>query len=80
MKTELQIDLSFEKILSIVKRLPRRQKLLLSKELEKELIDSKLTQLLKSFKTDYLDLDALNHEIESVRQEIYEERKDQSNF
>ncbi|PZX53255.1 type II toxin-antitoxin system VapB15 family antitoxin [Algoriphagus chordae] len=80
MKTELQVDLSFKKILSIVKQLPREQKLLLSKELEKEVIDSKLTQLLKSFKSDELDNEVLDGEIENVRQAIYERQKDQSHI
>jgi hypothetical protein len=52
----------------------------LYKELEKEAIDSKLTQLLKSFNTEELDLEALNQEIESVRKEIYEGQKDQSHI
>ncbi|SFU04138.1 hypothetical protein SAMN04489724_3550 [Algoriphagus locisalis] len=80
MKTELQVDLSFEKILSIVKQLPRRQKVLLSRELEKELIDSKLTKLLKSFKANDLDDELLCKEIENVRQELYEGQGDQSHF
>jgi len=80
MKTELQVDLPFEKILFIVKQLPKKQKLLLSKELEKELIDIKLTQLLKSFKTDDLDLETITREVEGVRQKLYEEKQDQDNF
>jgi hypothetical protein len=39
----LQIDLTFEQILSMVKQLPRQQKIKLTKELEKEAIDSKLS-------------------------------------
>lgn len=76
MKTALQIDLTFEQILSIVRQLPKKQKLLLTKELEKEIIDSKLTRLLKSFKTDKLDLDLITSEVESVRQEIYDGQED----
>ena len=35
MKTALQVDITFEQILSMVKQLPRQQKLKLTKELEK---------------------------------------------
>ncbi len=46
MKTALQIDITFEQILSLVRQLPRQQKVKLTKELEKEAIDSKLSRLL----------------------------------
>ncbi len=42
MKTALQIDITFEQILSMVRQLPKQQKILLTKELEREVIDSKL--------------------------------------
>jgi hypothetical protein len=54
----LQIDLSFDQILSIVRQLPHQQKLKLSKELEREVIDSKLSRLLKTLKTNKLDYSA----------------------
>ncbi|MEO6681798.1 MAG: hypothetical protein ABIN48_03145 [Ginsengibacter sp.] len=75
MKAALQIDLTFEQILSLVKQLPRQQKIKLSKELEKEGIETKLTSLLKTFRTDELSLDTLTEEVESVRQEIYAQQK-----
>jgi len=75
MKTALQIDVTFDQILSMVKQLSRQQKIKLSKELEKEVIDSKLTRLLKTFKTKELDLETINAEVESVRQEIYDKQK-----
>lgn len=75
MKTVLQIDLTFEQILSMVKQLPRQQKIKLTKELEKEAIDSKLSRLLKTFRTKDLDLDTIAEEVESVRQEIYDKQK-----
>ena len=75
MKTALQIDVTFEQILSVVKQLPRQQKIMLIKELEKEAIDTKLSRLLKTFKTKDLDLKTINEEVESVRQEIYEKQK-----
>ncbi len=80
MKTAVQIDVTFEQILSMVRQLPRQQKIKLTKELEKEAIDSKLSELLKTFKTKDLDLETINEEVESVRQEIYEKQKDESNL
>jgi hypothetical protein len=74
MKTALQIDITFEQILSMVKQLPRQQKIQLTKELEKEAIDTKLSRLLKTFKAKDLDLNTINEEVESVRQEIYEKQ------
>ncbi len=75
MKTALQIDITFEQILSMVKQLPRQQKIQLTNELEKEAIDTKLTRLLKTFEAKDLDLKTITEEVESVRQEIYEKQK-----
>ncbi|MBW6481055.1 MAG: hypothetical protein K0B37_16620 [Bacteroidales bacterium] len=75
MKTQLQIDLTFQQILSLVKQLPRQQKIKLTRELEKEAIDTKLSRLLKTFRTNEPDLDTITEEAESVRQEIYDKQK-----
>ena len=48
MKTALQIDLTFDQIVALVKQLPNQQKIKLTKVLEKEGIDSKLSKLLKN--------------------------------
>lgn len=74
MKTSLQIDITFEQLLSMVRQLPRQQKIKLTKELEKEAIDTKLSRLLKTFKAKDLDLKTITEEVESVRQEIYEKQ------
>ncbi|MCG7281913.1 hypothetical protein MHJ94_11490 [Chryseobacterium taklimakanense] len=74
MKTALQIDITFEQILSLIRQLPARQKIKLTEELEKEVIGSKLSQLLKTFKTEELDLKTINEEVEIVRQELYEKQ------
>ena len=66
-----QISLNFEQILELVQQLPLADKLRLSKELEKETRDRKLTELLETFQTDELDLDTINKEVETVRAEIY---------
>lgn len=75
MKTALQIDLTFDQIVALVKQLPNQQKIKLTKVLEKEAIDSKLSKLLKTFKSKELSLKTINEEAESVRQEIYEKEK-----
>jgi len=69
--TQYQLSLNFEQVLTLVKQLPEPEKLQLSQELAKELLDSKLTALLESFKTDELSLDTITQEVESVRSEIY---------
>lgn len=75
MKTAMQIDITFEQILSLVRQLPKQQKIQLTRELEKELIDTKLSRLLTAFEAKDLDLISITNEVESVRQEIYEKRK-----
>lgn len=72
MKTALQIELSFEQILELVKKLSIQEKLAISKALEKEEIESKISKLLDTFRTDELSLDIIDKEVEIVRQNIYE--------
>src|SRR5256885_836928 len=57
MKTALNISLSFSQIIELIRQLPRQQKIKLTKELEKEAVDSKLSELLKSFKTNELSFE-----------------------
>lgn len=66
-----QLSLSFEQVLTLVKQFPEPEKLQLSQELARELLDSKLIALLDSFKTDELSLDRITQEVETVRREIY---------
>lgn len=75
MKTSLQIDITFEQILSLVRQLSKNQKILLSKELEKDTIDNRLTKLLKEFETQDLSLETIANEAKAVRQEIYVKQK-----
>lgn len=75
MKTALQIDITFEQVLALVKQLPKGEKIKLTKELEKEGIESKLAMLLKTFRTNDLSLRTINEEVEIVRQQIYERQK-----
>lgn len=76
MKAETyNIDLEFSQILKLVKQLSKKEKIRLSKELEKEIIDAKLTALLKAFKTDDLDQSTIDKEVERVRTELYAQSK-----
>jgi len=74
MKTALEIDLSFDQILSIIRQLSKEDKIKLTQELEKEVIQSNLSRLFKSFRTDELDLSTVNEEVEIVRKEIYDKK------
>jgi hypothetical protein len=65
------LPISFEQILTLVKQLPHPQKLLLSKELEKETLNARLTGLLDTFETDDVSLETITEELEEVRAEIY---------
>lgn len=75
MKTALQIDITYDQVLSLVKQLPNKDKIKLTKELEKEGIQSKLTRLLNTFRTKELSLEIISSEVEIVRQKIYESQK-----
>ncbi|MBD1213514.1 hypothetical protein PN451_19605 [Dolichospermum planctonicum CS-1226] len=66
-----QLPLTFDQILSLVKQLSNSEKLLLSKELEKETLNNKLTELLEIFQTDELSLEEITEEVEIVRSQIY---------
>ena len=70
-----QISLNFEQILELVKQLPPDDKLRLSEELAKETVNEKLTELLKIFKTDELDIETISEEVEAVRTELYDKSK-----
>ena len=75
MKTALLIDLNFDQVLALVRQLTKSEKIKLAKELEKEGIESKLSGLLKTFRTSDLSLKTIHEEVEIVRQQIYERHK-----
>lgn len=74
-KSSLNIDLSFDQILQLVKQLPVEEQILLSKELEKEGIENRLNKILAAFQTNDLNESVINSEAEKVRQEIYDRQK-----
>ena len=75
MRSALQLDLTFDQVLALVRQLPRQEKIKLTKALEKDGIESKLSGLLKTFRTKELSLDTIYREVEIVRQQIYESKK-----
>jgi hypothetical protein len=75
MKAALQVELTFDQVLGLVRQLPINEKIKLTKELEKEGIESKLAELLKVFKTNKLSLKTIDEEVEIVRQQMYERQK-----
>jgi len=72
MRTALEVDLTFDQVLALVRQLPRQEKIQLTKELEKEAIETKLEGLLQTFRTEELSLETINEEVEIVRQQIYD--------
>ena len=75
MKTVNISNLTFDQLIELVRQLSVQEKIILSMELEKEGINSKLSSLLKTFKTNELSEDTINEEAEYVRDQIYERKK-----
>ena len=75
MKSALQLEFTFDQVLALVKKMPRQEKIKLTEELGKEVINSELTRLMKIFKTKELSISAINKEVEIVRQKLYDGRK-----
>jgi hypothetical protein len=70
-----QISLKFNQILELVRQLSLKEKIKLSKELEKETVNNKLTELLNIFQTDELSEETINEEVEIVRKNLYAKKK-----
>ena len=75
MQAEINISLTFQQILSLVKQLSIEQKLNLTKELEKEGINSRLSNILNAFRIEELSEEVIDQEVEIVRQQLYEQSK-----
>jgi hypothetical protein len=75
MKTALEVDLTFDQVLALVRQLPRQEKIRLTKELEKEAIETKLEKLLQTFRTEELSVETINDEVEIVRQQLYDSQQ-----
>lgn len=70
-----RLPLNFKQVLALVQQLSEDEKLMLSRELEKDSREKKLTQLLEAFQTDELSLKTIDEEVEAVRTEMYEEQR-----
>ena len=66
-----KIPLSFDQILMLVRQLPTKEKTELGRVIANEVIDQKLTKLLKLFKTDQLSDEIITSEVEKIRAAIY---------
>ncbi len=71
---QLSLKLEFEQVLELVQQLSQEEKIKLSEALEKDTLNQKLTDFLKTFKNDEISLDMINEEVETVRAEIYEKQ------
>ncbi len=72
MRVDLSLSLTFRQVLNLIKQLPERQKIKLTKKLEKEVIDSKLSDILKSVQAYESPQEIIDQEVETVRQELYD--------
>ncbi|MEO8147621.1 MAG: hypothetical protein ABI723_08295 [Bacteroidia bacterium] len=68
---EYPINIRFDQVLQLVKMLPDNKKRILSKELEKDFVNKKLTELLNAFKTNEISEEEINTTVEEVRTRIY---------
>jgi archaellum biogenesis protein FlaJ (TadC family) len=68
----LENKLSFSQILNVIKSLSPKDKIKISKELEKDGINSKLHYFLTAFKTAELSEKSINEAVERVRKKSYE--------
>lgn len=70
-----KISLSYSQILELVKQLPQKDKVKLSRELAREVKDKRLSRLLNSFRTDEISNEQIVAEVEEVRAELYGRKK-----
>jgi hypothetical protein len=75
MKTSLQLDISFEQLMELVRQLPFDDKVRMSEELARDAVGGKLNSLLKRLRTDELDEQTITEEVELVRQSTYDQQK-----
>lgn len=70
-KSTFKITLKYSQIRELVKQLPLRDKIKLSKELAKENIDKRLSELLNAFYTEELTEEEITKAVEAAREDIY---------
>ena len=76
MKTgTLNLPITYDQIIRLVKRLPAEQKIRLGQELAKEVVDEELSKLLSVFKNEEISEELINQEVETVRADLYGRKK-----
>ena len=71
----IQLNISKQQFFGMLQAMPEQDKLEVFDRLRKSLFISRFDRLLKSVRTDELSMDDITREVEAVRQEHYEERK-----
>ena len=71
----IRLNLNRKEFINIFHLMDEKDKLAIYKELKRELFLNRFENLLKSLKTDKLSLEDITKEVEAVRQERYETRK-----
>ena len=71
----IQLNISKQQFFGMLQAMPEQDKLEVFDRLRKSLFVSRFDRLLKSVRTDELSMDDITREVEAVRQEQYEERK-----
>lgn len=69
MNLDIKLSLTVEQIIDMVRNLPFQYKVQISKVLEEELIDNKLTEIRETFYTEELSEEDILNEVEIVRAE-----------
>jgi hypothetical protein len=67
-----RISLSLDQLLEAFRQLPRKEKIKVAKELEREERKKTLSSFLRTFATDDLSEDTIREEAEIVRKQAYE--------
>ncbi|MBS1904279.1 MAG: hypothetical protein JSS75_11290 [Bacteroidetes bacterium] len=74
----LHIPITYDQLVQLINRLPLKERRKLSKELERDFIERRFSNLLDIFKTDDLSEDEIMKEVEEVRAELHGSRKTRS--
>ena len=71
----IQLNISKQQFFGMLQAMPEQDQLEVFERLRKSLFVSRFDRLLRSVRTDELSLEDITREVEAVRQEHYEERK-----
>ncbi|MBM3437478.1 MAG: hypothetical protein FJY07_14825 [Bacteroidetes bacterium] len=71
----LKLSLTYEQIVSLIRQLPSKERVMLGKELAKDVLDERLSRLLGTFKTNKISEELIRQETEIVRAKLYAGKK-----